>query len=213
MKYRTVIFDFDGTLADSADLALDIMNTLAPEFGFAPITVHELPHLKKMSARELLVERAHIPLWHVFKIRRLERRVREEFIKRASELNSFTGVPEMMRDLYKEGYEIGIVSSNTHSVVVSLLERTGVQVHFIHAGSAFFGKARAIRGAMKEYGVDRRYVVYVGDELRDVEACKKVGIDMIAVGWGLNASDALRDAGVRVLKTPQELLGILGAQQ
>jgi phosphoglycolate phosphatase len=213
MKYRTILFDFDGTLADSAALSISIMNSLAPEFGFAPIVPDEVPQLKKMSARELLVQRAHIPLWHIPKIRRLERRVREEFTKRASEIQTFEGVPEMMQDLYKSGYEIGIVSSNAHEVVAGLLARTGIQVHFIHAGSAFFGKARAIRGALSEYGVDRRYAVYIGDELRDIEACKKVGMGMIAVGWGLNASEILKAAGVEVAATPQALLSILGAQQ
>ena len=212
MKYRTLLFDFDGTLADSADLTLDVMNSLAGEFGFAPVEQNEIPHLKKMSARELLVERAHIPLWNIPKIRRLERRGREEFIRRSSELRPFTGVPEMMAQLWKAGYEIGIVTSNEHLVVANLLERTGIQAHFIHAGSAFFGKARAIRRALSEYGIDHRYTVYIGDELRDVEACKKVGMDMIAVGWGLNAPEALTAAGANVAATPEALLGILGTQ-
>ena len=51
-----------------------------------------------------------------------------------------------------------------------------------------------------------------GDELRDVEACKKVGMDMIAVGWGLNAPEALTAAGANVAATPEALLGILGTQ-
>lgn len=211
MKYRTILFDFDGTLADSAGLALDIMNSLAPEFGFAPVTSDEIPRLQKMSARELLVQRAHIPLWNIPKIWRLERRVREEFGKRAQEIRSFKGVPEMMAGLFAAGYEMGIVTSNAHETVVGLLEQTGIQVHFIHAGSAFFGKARAIRGALREYGIDPRHTVYIGDELRDVEACKKVGIDMIAVGWGLNAPETLKDAGATVAATPEALLVILGA--
>ena len=212
MKYRTVIFDFDGTLADSAALSLDIMNSLAPEFGFAPASDDELPQLKKMSARELLAKRIHIPLWNIPKLRRLERRVREKFAKRAGEIRVFDAIPEMMRSLFAAGLEIGVVSSNSQEIVGSVLGRADIETHFIHAGSRFFGKTRAIKSALEEYSVDRSHAIYVGDELRDLDACRKVGIDMIAVGWGFNAADALRSAGARVAATPQELLSILTSE-
>ena len=209
MTYRTILFDFDGTLADTASLSLDIINSLAPEFGFAPIKSEELPSLRTMSARQLLTERARIPLWNIPKVSRLERRVRESLARRSGEIAVFPGIPDMMRNLYSAGYELGVVSSNSENVIRDVLTRNRMDVHFIHAGSKFFGKARAIRSSIRFYGIDRSRAVYIGDELRDVAACKKVGIEMMAVGWGLNAADALEAAGVRVAETPEELLSIL----
>ena len=209
MKYLTILFDFDGTIADTADLSIDIINSIAPEFGIVPVRAEEVPVLKKMSAYKLLTERSGIPLWNIVKIRRLERRVREEFARRADNIRLFEAVVPLVRTLRAAGYEIGIVTSNAHAVVVGALERADVEVDFVHAGSKFFGKARAIRAALREYELNRRSTVYVGDELRDVEACKKVGIDCIAVGWGFNAPEALEKAGVKVAATPQQLLGML----
>jgi phosphoglycolate phosphatase len=212
-RFHTVIFDFDGTLADSGELVLGIMNTLTPEFGFKPITREEIPALKMMPAWKLLTQRSGIPLWNLFKLRRLERRVREELAKHTEEIEMFAGVPEMIRDLRTAGCEVGIVSSNSPRIVQSVLARAGVEPDFIHAGSTFFGKARAIRKALNMYDIDRSRAVYIGDELRDIEACKKAGIDVIAVGWGFNAADALKAAGAKVVETPQELLSILVATQ
>jgi len=209
MSHFSVLFDFDGTLADTQDLAFTIINALAPEFGYRPITPEEIPALKLLSAWQLLSQRSAIPLWNLLKLRRLERRVREEFIKRGGGIEVFKGIPEMLRGLRAAGYEIGIVSSNSPRIVHSVLEKAGVRPDFIHGGSRFFGKARAIREALRGYDVSLSHVLYVGDELRDIEACKKIGIKMIAVGWGFNAADALRDAGARVAETPEELLSIL----
>ncbi len=213
MRYFTVLFDFDGTLADTQELAFCVLNDLAPEFKLKPITREEIPALKKLSAWQLLVQRSGIPLWNFFKIWKFERRVRQEFARHGTEIKMFTGIPEMMQSLRDAGCEIGIVSSNDSRIVADALMRAGVQVNFIHAGSRFFGKARAIRQVLSEYAIRRSRTVYVGDELRDIEACKQVGIDMIAVGWGFNAEDALRGAGARVAATPQELLDILTSAQ
>lgn len=213
MKYSTVLFDFDGTLADTQELGFHILNDLAPEFGFAPITREEIPALKEMSAWQLFVKRSGIPLWNLLKIRRLERRVREEFRKRGEEVQFFEGVPEMLRKLHAAGCEVGIVTSNHREVVAGALERAGVEVDFVHAGSRFFGKARAIRRTLTEQNIDASTAVYVGDELRDVEACSKAGIDMIAVGWGYNAAEALRAVGAKVVATPAELMIFLCSQE
>jgi phosphoglycolate phosphatase len=209
MKYEVVLFDFDGTLADSEQLSLDIMNALAPEFGYAPITPDEIPKLKRMSAWQLLDQRSGIPLWNFAKIRRLEKRVREEFQTRSKMIKLFPGISGLLRGLREAGYRIGVVSSNAENIVEHVLQGGGVKIDFIHAGSRFFGKARALRATLKEYSLHRSHVIYIGDELRDIDACRKVGVDMIAVGWGFNAPDALQSAGARVAATPEELLSIL----
>lgn len=209
MRYLTVLFDFDGTLADTQNIALRILNGIAPEFGMRPISPDEIPALKKMSAWQLLRKRSGIPLWNILKIRRLERRIRDEFRVHSSEIQLFSGITEMMHALRASGYELGVISSNDHLIVTDVLKRSGVEVNFIHAGSKFFGKTRAIQEALNEYAVHPAHTVYVGDELRDIDASKKNGVTMIAVGWGFNDAAALRDAGVEVAETPVQLLSIL----
>ncbi|MCR4313329.1 MAG: HAD hydrolase-like protein, partial [Candidatus Roizmanbacteria bacterium] len=61
-----------------------------------------------------------------------------------------------------------------------------------------------------DFELDRSEVIYVGDEIRDVEACKKTGIKIIGVSWGLHTIEALEKAGVDyITKKPLEIFKIL----
>lgn len=207
MKYSTVLFDFDGTLADNSFLFLDVLNALSGEFGFAPVTPDEIPALRHMSAQEILTQRLGIPLWNIFKIRRLDRaqrRIWREIISHA-DIWVFPWVPSLIRDIRGRGIAVGIVSSNLPEVITRALQSADVEVDFVHAGSPVFGKARAIRSVLRERRTDVSGAVYVGDEIRDLEACRAVGIPMIGVGWGLNALEALEKRGAVVVATQEEL--------
>ncbi len=209
MKYDTIIFDFDGTIADTQDVMRDAMNALAREFGFVPIAQEETPTLKTMSARVLLTERLGIPLWNVWKIRRLEKRGREEFDTRAGAITVIKGMPEVIALLHTRGVRVGILSSNAPSIVSAVAQGASMQIDFVEAGSCVFGKARALRKVLRRYTLDRSRVLYIGDELRDLEACKKVSVDMLAVGWGFNDAEALHKAGLTVARDPLELSELL----
>lgn len=207
MKYSTILFDFDGTLAENSFLFLDVLNALGNEFGFKPIGVEEIPELRHMSAREILTQRLGIPLWNIFKIRRLDRAQKRVWREKSPqiEIHLFPGVPDLIKDIRTEGIIVGIVSSNLPEVIQSTLQSANVEVDFVHAGSRIFNKASAIRQALKTQHVDPSRVVYVGDEIRDLEACRAVGIPMIGVGWGLNAPEALEARGIIVVSTREEL--------
>ncbi len=207
MKYRTVIFDFDGTLAENSFLFLDVLNELSGEFGFKPIGTEEIPKLRHMSAREILTRRLKIPLWNIFKIRRLDRAQKRVWREKVShvEIHLFSEVPELIEDIRGQGIVVGIVSSNLSEVIERTLQSAKVEVDFVHAGSRVFNKAGAIREAIKTHHVDPSRAIYVGDEIRDLEACRAVGIPMIGVGWGLNAPEALKARGVVVVNTREEL--------
>lgn len=208
-----VLFDFDGTIADTEELILGATNALAAEFGFEPIRRDEYPAIRAMGARQRIVERLGIPLWNVLKVRRLERRAREEYANRAHEIHVFDGIAEVIARLRERGFRVAILSSNDASVVRATVERSGLAFDFYDTGSRALGKARALRAAMRTHAVQPEDVVYVGDELRDVEACRKAGVRMIGVAWGLTDAAALRASGVEVASTPRELQGLLDAVQ
>lgn len=202
-KYKVVIFDFDGTIANGETVLVETLNILAPEFGYDPVTPDQIPELKMMGARDFILKRLRIPLW---KIHRLEKRGREEYSKRIDAMEIFAGTKDAIERLKQGDYKIGIVSSNSAEAISRLLGSHGISVDFVYSGSSLFGKAKVVNKLLKKKGIDPAKVVYVGDEVRDVEACRKVGISMIAVGWGFNSIEALRSTGVEVANEPSELL-------
>ena len=205
MNYPTVIFDFDGTLADTQSVLRDVFNSLAELFGFEPLADSEIPALRSMRARDILTKRLHISPWNVVKIVRLERATRWAYVERAQEITLFPGIAPLLNDLKRGGYRIGIVSSGDANIIRAALSRESVTVDFLEAGIRVFGKARALRRALRCRRISAKEAVYIGDELRDIEAARSAQVPMIAVGWGLNTPEALRAAGATVAMTPEEL--------
>ena len=67
-----------------------------------------------------------------------------------------------------------------------------IKVDKIITNNNIFGKDKLLRKMGRQF-------VYVGDEVRDVEACKKAGVKMIGVTWGFNTKEALKKAGADYL--------------
>lgn len=204
-RKKTIIFDFDGTLVDIEPLFIEVFNSLAPEFRYAPILPDDIPEIKKLGAREFIRTRLKIPFW---KIWRLERRGKEEYRNRMWNIELFPEMKKAVEQLRNEGYRIGIISSNASATVSDLVEKFDMKIDFIYQ-STIFGKAQAIKKTLKKENLDIDAVIYIGDEVRDVEACQEVGVDMLAVTWGLNEKAALALAGAATVETPQELLHCL----
>lgn len=209
---KAVLFDFDGTIADSEWLILESLNTQAARFGFEPIRHEEIPALRRFSMQQLVTQRLSMPLWNFPRLLRLERAAKAAFEKRSSELQVFAGMAEVVAALRAQGYLVGVVSSAPELAVCAVLERTGIEVDFVRASIGAFGKARVMRAVLTQHGVARRHALYVGDELRDIEATKRARIGIVCVGWGLNDAATLRAAGAEVASTPEALLAMITAR-
>lgn len=94
--------------------------------------------------------------------------------------------------LNKDGFTLGIVTSNSKTNVESFLETNGINfIDFVHGDVGIFGKARKLQAVIKNSGYTIDEVIYIGDEVRDIEAAKIIGIKVIAVTWGFNNKEAL----------------------
>ena len=111
------------------------------------------------------------------------------------------------------GYKMGILTSNSAENVSEFLKINEVAdiFDFIYSGKNLFGKAKVINKMLKQEGISKEQVVYVGDETRDVEASHKANIPVIAVNWGLNNSDILEKAKPdKIAEHPEQLIGYVG---
>jgi phosphoglycolate phosphatase-like HAD superfamily hydrolase len=80
-------------------------------------------------------------------------------------------------------------------------------IDFVFSGSSIFGKHVVLQELIKKHGLKKEETVYIGDEVRDVEASKKAGIKAIAVTWGYNTRKALETAKADiVVDKPAELI-------
>lgn len=204
---QLLLFDFDGTVADSLHQGLAHYNALAEEHGFLPI--RNVEAARQMKTKEFF--RSHnIPL------RRLPRLYRK-FVDLQNEgmprIRLVDGMADVLGSLV-ERYQLGILSSNSEENIRACLEANHVEhlFDFIQSHNRLFGKHKSLRKIRRRLGYASNEIVYIGDEARDAQGSAKAGIDFCAVGWGLHPAEVLLAENPRYfVHRPDELLDLFTA--
>jgi phosphoglycolate phosphatase len=188
MAYKLIIFDFDGTLADTFPWFTAVLNDVAERYRFRRIEPHEVDSLRGYSARQLL-DHLGIKPWKLPFIARHMRRLATDDGEPAP---IFPGIEPMLRQLGAAGFVLAIVSSNTERNIRRALgpELAGLFSHFA-CGAGLFGKAAKFRQIARRAAVEHDRCLCIGDEIRDGEAAREAGMAFGAVGWGFTSSAAL----------------------
>jgi len=200
-----LIFDFDGTLANTIETGLHIFNDIAHEYGLRTVTMEEAKELRHLNTRALL-DRLGISRLMAIK---LVAHVRRLIHDRMDTVEMYPEVPEAIRKLRDEGFKLGILSSNSADNIREFLERMGLSdcFRFVEAGVSLFGKPQRIKNVLRKQETDRAEAVYVGDETRDMEAARKVGVCGLAVCWGANERESmLTEDPHYCVETPEEMV-------
>ena len=205
IKY--IIFDFDGTLVDSKDIAIASINQLAEKYKFKKVIDEEIEYLRTLSIVEkckaLNVPLYKLPIWAV-EFYTLYRNAMKE-------LHMFDGIKEMLAELKNRGYEIAIISSNSEQIIREFLQKNKVNlINKIYCSKNIFGKDKIIKRFLTKYKLRSSEVIYVGDEHRDIVACKKNAVKVIWVGWGFDVLESIETVNPDfIVYSPQEILRIL----
>ena len=96
-----------------------------------------------------------------------------------------------MKKLSKK-HTIGILTTNSREIVDYVLKKGKVGVDFIYTDGSLFRKHKNIKSILQERGLEKQDVIYVGDEVRDIIASRKAGIQVMAVSWGANSRKLLK---------------------
>lgn len=186
-RYRLVIFDLDGTLADSFPWFLGVVNDVAQRHGFRGIAPHEVEELRGKGSREI-VRHLEVPFWKIPAIARDMRRMKT---KSLNDIALFPGVDAMLRRFAEAGVVTAMVSSDSEdNVRVSLGDAVRHVAQFA-CGASLFGKAAKFKAVLRRTGIPASDAICIGDEVRDGEAAHKAGIAFGAVRWGYATPDAL----------------------
>jgi phosphoglycolate phosphatase len=188
MRYTLAIFDLDGTLADSFPWFLANVNVVADRFGFRRIAETDVEPLRRKGTREIL-KRLDVPRWKVPLIARHSRRLKAQH---AHAIALFPGVGEMLQTLVAHGVRLALVSSDAEANARRLLGAHAAYFSDFACGVGLFGKAANFRRVLRRAQVEATEAISIGDEIRDIEAARKAGIDCGAVTWGYAAPEALK---------------------
>jgi len=194
---QLVIFDFDGTLADTMPWFFGVLNQVAERHRFRQITLAEAEALRHQTSREI-VQALGIRRWRLpFIARDISQRMAKAAAGGAFGL--FPGMADILASLAATGTVVAIVSSNRESTIRQVLGPSAAHVTHYGCSAALFGKARKFQKIMRHTGLPPRSILSIGDEVRDIEAARTVGITTAAVTWGCAGEGALRAASPDVI--------------
>lgn len=209
MEKKYIIFDFDGTLVDSLNIAIAAGNKLADKYKFKKVQKEDIDCLRGLSVIErckyISVPVYKLPFWAV------------EFysIYRHSidNLRLFDGMKELLEELVNRGYNLAIISSNSEEIIREFLQRNQIEYfNKIYCSSNLFGKDKVIKKFLNKYNVKKSEAIYVGDEHRDIVACKKNKLKIIWVEWGFDKIEVVKSENPDyIAKKPMDILNIVEA--
>ncbi|MBO9740500.1 HAD hydrolase-like protein [Xanthomonas axonopodis pv. begoniae] len=200
-----IIFDFDGTLADSFGFFLSTQQLLAERHGFRAAQAHEIDDARRLSTRELL-KASGLSAWRV-------PWVAADFIRpmrAAPPVALFPGIAHMVSALHAGGTRLAVVSSNSvENVQRALGAELSARFAVIEGGAHLLGKQRALRRVLRATGHTASQAVYVGDQVADWEAAQVVGLPFAAVAWGYAHPDVFAGlAGTQLIARVEDLLAL-----
>lgn len=205
MSLQTIIFDFDGTIADTLEEGRQILNQLSDEYGFQKVEKDHIPGLREMQLNELLKHLGISKLLVPVLISKGTRLLKE----RISQMSVIAGVEKIIPSIHSSGFHCGILTSNSQENVDLFLEAHGLKHYFgfVSSTSKLTGKAKHLRSICRTFSCLPENLLYVGDEVRDIKACKRAGVPIVSVSWGFNDKKVLAESAPDyIIDHPTELL-------
>jgi phosphoglycolate phosphatase len=186
---KLIVFDFDGTLANSFDLLIEIYNQRAGFLFAKQITAEGFGLLREYKVNEFLK-------WHnlhFWNIPFLATYLRSNFEKRCLEIKLYDQIKPTLQVLSsKNDIKLGIISSNSQNLLDVFVENQGLKEDFYFViGTNLQSKRKYLEEIFVKYNVLRSEVIYVSDEKRDIDLCNELEIECAAVSWGLNSFEFL----------------------
>jgi phosphoglycolate phosphatase len=188
MRPRLVLFDFDGTLADSLDWFLGIFDQVADRYGFRHLAPGDRERLRGLETSAILRDLG-VPTW---KLPLIARDLRALAARDIARIRLFPGAAAMLDALTAGGIQIAVVSSNAEENVRRVLGPAAAHVRRFACGASLFGKAAKVRAVLRATRAHPGSALLIGDEARDIDAANQTGIGSAAVAWGYADPQFLR---------------------
>lgn len=213
---RAVLFDLDGTLIDSAPDLAGAGNDMRVARGLEPLPYEHFRPMVGAGARGMVGIALQVgPLDEGFT------ELRDEFLARyeqrmTQQTHLFEAMRPVLAALQAQGLPWGIVTNKAQRFTVPLVRALGLHTQaavVISGDTTPHAKPHPapLLEAARQMAFSPQHCIYVGDDLRDVQAGRAAGMGTVAAAWGyLGAGEPIHAWGAdHVIETPGQLLNLL----
>ena len=201
MHYELIVFDWDGTLIDSAGAIVAAMQAACRDLGQPEPTRERASHVIGLGLRDALAIVA--PDLPESDYGCLVDRYRFHFLARDANLPLFDGVREMLADLEANGHMLAIATGKSHAGLQRALEQTGIKRHFVATRCADRCAPKPapdmLNELMSELSGRPESTLMIGDTSHDLEMAANAGVPAVAVSYGAHPREKLVPFAPRAL--------------
>lgn len=212
--YTCVLFDLDGTIADSAQGITASLGYMFEKLGLPVPTDEELrlwvgpPILDSFRDLAGMTEVESAQALAIYREHYLSHGVKESPV--------FAGVPELLRSIHEAGLPLGLATSKPEFPASVILDHANLTQYFrVLAGASIdeirSAKADIVEEALARFrkiGVDASRPVLIGDRKHDVAGAAAHGVPTIFAAWGYGSAEEAATAAA-IAETPADVLALL----
>jgi phosphoglycolate phosphatase len=198
VSYRLLVFDWDGTIIDSASTIAHCIRDAAADLGLAVPTLEQARHVIGLGLHDAL--RGAVPGLPAERTPEFVARYREHFRAREDRMGLFAGMRELIEGLHASKL-LGIATGKSRRGLDRALDATGLRGYFVASRCADETEPKPhpamLLELMEELDVPAAKALMIGDTSHDLEMARAAGVDAIAVTYGAHAEEGLKACAPR----------------
>lgn len=185
-RFELIVFDWDGTLMDSAGTIVACIQAAARDMGVSPPSEERARHVIGLGLLDAM--RHAMPELEAHRHHELADRYRHHYLSQDHELTLFEGAAELVRSLADDGFMLAVATGKSRRGLDRAMVVSGI-------GECFHGSRCAdechskphpqmLEELMEEFGVSSEATLMIGDTTHDLEMARNAGVDALAVAYG-----------------------------
>jgi phosphoglycolate phosphatase len=207
MRYQLLVFDWDGTIIDSASTIADCIRLAAGDLGLNVPTREQASHVIGLGLHDAL--RYAVPDLRPEQMSEFVARYRYHFLMREDSMDLFGGMRELIERLSKMR-TLAIATGKSRRGLDRALDASGLKACFQASRCADETHPKPhpamLLELMSEFDVAPESTLMIGDTSHDLEMARAAGVDGVAVAYGAHPEDNLRACEPRAcIRTVAEL--------
>lgn len=193
-RYALLVFDWDGTLIDSAGTIVECIQAASRDMGLPVPDRERARHVIGLGLLDSL--RHAVPNLPRERYRDFAEHYRRHFLAREDSMALFDGVPQLLAALAGRGHALAVATGKSRAGLDRALAASGLGAHFRASRCADETNPKPhpamLLELMRELEVQAQQVLMIGDTSHDLEMARSAGVDAVAVTYGAHPEHALR---------------------